>query len=147
MSLVLRLTFVGVVASLAASGCGATSAASGLRVEDAWARAAQQGATTAVYLTVVNSGASADRLLRAASAAGESLQIHETSVMPGDVVHMQPVPDVEIPAGGRVEFQPGGLHLMLTGLRSQLNAGDSLSLTLVFETAGEVELQVEVLQP
>ena len=56
----------------------------------------------------------------------------------------QPVDLVEIPAGGEVSFEPGGYHVMLLDLAEPLAVGDSLSLVLTFEEAGDVEIEAEV---
>jgi hypothetical protein len=140
-----RLVVFLAAAGLAVSACA--PAHPGIGVEGAWARPAQSAGTTAVYLVLINSGENADRLLRASSPAAPSTEIHETVLMSGDVVHMQPVSAVEIPAGGRVELAPGGLHLMLVGLANPLAAGDRFPLTLTFENAGDLEIEVEVRQP
>ncbi|MOA34177.1 hypothetical protein D3C78_1555350 [compost metagenome] len=57
---------------------------------------------------------------------------------------MQQIPAVEIPANSAVVFQPGGNHVMLFGLGKPLTAGEIFPLTLEFEKAGKVEVQVEV---
>lgn len=136
-----------VAAALAVSACGPASAFDGVSIEAAWARPAQQGGTTAVYLSLVNSGESVERLLGASSPVAQLAEVHQTVLMSGDVVHMQPVEAVEIPAGGRVALEPGGLHLMLVGLTTPLAAGDTVPLTLSFQNAGEIALEVEVRQP
>ncbi len=116
-------------------------------IEQPWARPGVAGGNSAVYLTLVNPGEHDEHLLGASSPAATVVEIHETMVMPGDVVHMQPVEAVEVPAGGRVEFQPGGLHLMMTGLTRTLEAADQVELTLLFEEAGEITFLIDVLQP
>jgi hypothetical protein len=57
---------------------------------------------------------------------------------------MVQIPNVEIPAHGKVSFQPGGNHVMLFGLTQPLKAGEEFPLTLEFEKAGKVEVQVQV---
>lgn len=60
---------------------------------------------------------------------------------------MEPQEAVEIPAGENVQFQPGGLHVMLVGLKNDLKVGDTLKVTLKFETAGEITVEAEVKEP
>jgi hypothetical protein len=55
-------------------------------------------------------------------------------------MRMRPVDAVEVPAGGEAVLEPGGLHVMLIGLKAPLEEGDSFALRLVFEDAGEVEV-------
>jgi copper(I)-binding protein len=54
---------------------------------------------------------------------------------------------VVFPAGEETIFQPGGLHVMLIGLHQYLNVGDSFTVTLVMEKAGEISLNVVVKEP
>lgn len=49
-----------------------------------------------------------------------------------------------IPAGGHHALQRGGDHVMLLGLSAPMTDGDSLPMVLVFETAGEVAVDVPV---
>lgn len=99
--------------------------------------------TSAVYFVVVNDGDQPDALIGAASGVAERAELHETR-MEGDVAKMQPVPRVEIPARGRVEFKPRGLHVMLIGLKRDLQVGETFTMTLRFERSGEIPVLVPV---
>ena len=57
---------------------------------------------------------------------------------------MRRVGAIEIPPGESVRLEPGGLHMMLMGVSSPLETGERISVTLVFERAGEVVLSVPV---
>ncbi len=57
---------------------------------------------------------------------------------------MQEVDKIDIPAGGTVELAPGGYHVMLLNLGSDLKVGDSIGVTLTFKNAGEVKVTAEV---
>ncbi len=124
---------------LLAAGCGTGGE---LTVSDAWARPAAAGGNSAVYFVIENSGAE-DALLGASVAVADSAEMHR-SVMDEGVMRMEMQPSVAVPGGGRVAFEPGGLHIMLIGLKEDLNPGDSLEVTLTFEKAGEITLQVPV---
>jgi copper(I)-binding protein len=129
-----------VALTLAASVIGATG---DVRVVDARAREAPPGArTAAVYLTVENRGATPDRLVGARSPRG-LVEIHSMS-MDGGVMRMRAIPDLTIPARGRVELAAGGLHLMLVDPAPPLKAGERVPLTLTFERAGPVDVDVGV---
>lgn len=69
--------------------------------------------------------------------------------MPGmsGAMKMRPVESVPLPAGGTVEFKPGGLHVMLLELKRDLKAGDAFAVTLKFEKAGPQTVQVTVREP
>jgi copper(I)-binding protein len=113
-----------------------------LRLETPWTRAAGRGQQGAGYLTIRNSGA-ADRLLAASSPAAQRMELH-THLRDGDVMRMRPVADIPIPAQGVVTLQPGGLHLMLIGLTQALELGQRVPVTLRFERAGEVTVELSV---
>ena len=121
---------------------------SSLQVVDAWARAALGGtAPSAVYLEVVNPGQQSDRLVSASCSAAQAAELHQSMVMEGGEMQMGPVSGIDIPAGGKVKLEPGGFHIMLIGLSTTLQIGDTLPLTLVFERAGEVQVDVAVREP
>ena len=119
--------------------------ASDVIVKEAFARASAVPTAKAgtVYMTLTNNSAKADRLLSVTTAASEAAQVHE-SVEKGGVATMKPVGVLEIPAGGTVELKPGGLHVMLTGLKAPLKKGDMILLELKFEQAGPVEVMAHV---
>lgn len=102
------------------------------------------GGTAAVFLMIENSGADADRLIGGSTDVAEVVEIHEI-VDNNGVMEMRPLTDgLEIPAGETVTLQPGGYHVMLIGLKQDLTAGSTYELTLTFEKAGDVKLQVPV---
>ena len=49
---------------------------------------------------------------------------------------------IEIPAGGKVELKPGGYHIMFLGLDKQVMEGETVKITLTFEKAGAVEVEL-----
>jgi copper(I)-binding protein len=121
----------------------ATAAAPDVQVVNVRAREAPPGArTAAIYLAVENRGAVADRLVAARSPRG-AVEIHAMR-MDGGVMRMRAAPDVPVPARGRVELAPGGLHLMLVDPAPPLKAGERVPVTLTFERAGAVDVQVVV---
>ncbi len=132
-------------APLPATAQAPDAAAGGaLRVEGAWARATPPAARTgAAYLTVINTGGEPDRLLEASSPAAAHAELH-THISEGNVARMQQLPAIDIPAGGRVSFAPGGLHVMLMNLQGPLRDGTRFPLTLRFARAGELTIEVPV---
>ena len=121
----------------------ASGVAADVQVLNVRAREAPPGArTAAIYLTVENRGVAADRLVAARSPRG-AVEIHAMR-MDGGVMRMRAAPDVPVPARGRVELAPGGLHLMLVDPAPPLKAGERVPVTLTFERAGAVDVQVPV---
>ena len=109
-----------------------------LVVENPWARESVTP-TGAAYLTVRNQGGEDDRLVGIATDVADRAEIHSTLMQDG-VMRMRPVEAVEVPAHGEAVLEPGGLHVMLFGLKGPLEEGKSFALTLAFEKAGEVEV-------
>ena len=112
------------------------------KVEGAWARpTVAVQASGGGFLKITS--ATADRLVSASAPISKTVELH-TMQMDGDVMRMREVPAIEIPAGQTVELKPGGLHVMFIGLNQPLQEGASFPLTLRFEKAGEVKVDVQV---
>ncbi len=115
-----------------------------LTIEHPWARELPPNAPAgAAFFTVHNAGAAADRLLGASTPQAQKSELH-THIHENGMMKMQQIPAVDIPAKGEVKFQPGGNHVMLFGMSKPLKAGEQFPLTLEFEKAGKVEVQVKV---
>ena len=101
--------------------------------------------TVAAYFVIHNKGKTADRLLSVGSPISGKAELHE-HVMQNDLMKMQPVPSVEIPAGGEATFAPMAYHVMLLELkdRSLLSDGKRFPLTMHFEKSGDVTVEVSV---
>lgn len=118
-----------------------------IRVEHPWARATIGKAKNgAAYMTLVNTGGAPDRLLGATSPVAERAEAHAHH-MDGNVMKMHPVHAIEIAPGSPTVLKPGGLHIMLFGLKAPLKAGETFPLTLRFERAGRLTIDVLVEQP
>ncbi|WP_099866132.1 copper chaperone PCu(A)C [Pararhizobium haloflavum] len=107
-----------------------------------WTRATPPSATIGGgYLTLDNGGATTDRLVGGSSPVAERVEIH-TMEIDGGVMKMRKLADgVEIPAGETVDLAPGGLHIMLIGLKQPIAEGDMVPVTLEFEQGGSVEVE------
>ncbi|WP_339486552.1 copper chaperone PCu(A)C [Pseudomonas sp. EL_65y_Pfl2_R95] len=115
-----------------------------LHIEHPWSREMPPVApTAAAYFVVDNNGKEADRLIAIHTPVAEKAEMHE-HVHAGGVMKMQQVQAVDIPVGGQVKFEPMGYHVMLFGLEQQMKAGEHFPMTLTFEKAGDVEVQVNV---
>jgi copper(I)-binding protein len=98
---------------------------------------------SAVYLLIRNDGRVEDRLTGAASPVADRAEIHESKIL-NDMMVMEEQSGLDIPAGSSVELKPGGLHIMLLGLRRPLLEGEELELLLEFEKSGELAIAVPV---
>jgi copper(I)-binding protein len=99
--------------------------------------------TGAVYFTLTNPGEQPDRLIGVKTSRAEKAELH-THVHEGEIMRMQQIESIELPAGGHVEFKPGGSHVMLFKMSKPLVAGERFPLTLIFEHAGEVSVDVAI---
>ncbi|MFK7945676.1 MAG: copper chaperone PCu(A)C [Paracoccaceae bacterium] len=100
---------------------------------------------TAAYMAISNEGSKADRLIAATSEAFGTIELHAT-MQHGDVMKMMPVDGVDVPAEDTALLEPGGLHLMLFDGNERFKIGDSFMMTLTFEQAGDVMVEVKVEQ-
>lgn len=143
-----RPVILAIAAALAVglTACGGGSGGS-VTTADAWARPGSAGAETAAYVTITNTGSAADTLTSASSPSAGSVELHESSTDASGMMGMHPIDGVEIPAGGSVTLEPGGKHLMVMGLTSDLVVGGTLDLDLVFQNAGTIKVAAEIKQP
>ena len=121
-----------------------SAVAADIQVSQAWARPTPPGAAVgAVYFWVKNAGVKEDRLLAVSSSVAAGVEIHETQTVKG-MMQMRQVASVSCPAGATVKIEPGGMHVMLLGLKQPLMAGSKLDLTLHFRDAGLLSIQVPI---
>jgi copper(I)-binding protein len=118
--------------------------AGAIRIDKPWARPTVSGqGAGGGFMTLDNSKGGTDRLLAARSPAAERVELHSMA-MEGDVMRMRQIDAIELPAGQTVALQPGGLHFMLMGLKQPLTLGARVPLTLRFEKAGEVSVEIAI---
>ncbi|WNK01408.1 copper chaperone PCu(A)C [Thalassospiraceae bacterium LMO-JJ14] len=131
--------------ALAATFITSQSALAGdIQITQPWARAsAGMAKAGAAFLAVQNTGATDDRLVAARADVSKKVELH-THIKEGDLMKMRQVMAIDVPAGKTVALQPGGLHVMFMGLKAPLKTGAHFPLTLVFEKAGEITVDVEV---
>jgi len=117
-------------------------AATPVKIEDPWTRATPPGAKVgAGYMKITSTGA--DRLIGASSPAAARVELHLTEKN-GDVMRMREVKAYDIPARGGFELSPGGAHLMLVDIKAPFKEGAKIPVTLRFEKAGEVKVELQV---
>ena len=125
---------------------GMAGQASSIEVAHPWARATPPGAGAGGgFVTLTNHGDGDDMLLGATSPITERVEIHIME-MDGDVMRMVPLPGgIELPAGESVTLAPGGLHLMLMELGSPIVEGAPAPVTLEFQHAEPMKIELQVL--
>jgi len=113
-------------------------------VTDPWARASiLVSRPGAAYLTLRSDAD--DRLLSATTPVADHVMIHASETGADAVTRMIHLDVLDLPAGQTVRFAPGGMHLMLMDLADKLAEGERFPLTLTFERAGAITVEVPVL--
>lgn len=138
----MRLKSLFIAAALA--GFATLAQAEGpITVKEPYARATiGQAKVTAAYMTIETTGA-ADRLVAAASPVAGTVELH-AHLHEGGVMKMRQVEAIELAPGKPAVLETGGYHIMMLDLKQPLKAGETIPLTLTFEKAGKLELQVPV---
>jgi copper(I)-binding protein len=114
-----------------------------ISIKQPWARIILMNRPAAGYMQVHNGTGNADAIIAASSPLAERVELHRVT-MQNNVMKMRPVAKVPVPAGAKVEFKQGGYHLMIFGLKHKPKPGDKLPLTLVFEKAGKLKMELIV---
>jgi hypothetical protein len=164
-----RIVFLIVPLTLALSACSG-SAGPKIEIQDPWVRAAAMmdtqdhddaegkgegsemgehmggGGNSAAYMILKNTGNEADRMLSADSDIAEAVELHISEMKDG-VMTMHQVDGIDIPGNGQAELKPGGLHVMLIGLKQELKVGDIVNFTLNFEKSGTITTEADVRMP
>lgn len=131
------------VLALAFSAPLLADAAASVSVEKPFARKAMKAQrNSAAFMTLRNSGP-AVAIVAAESPVADIVELH-THIHDQGVMRMRKIDRIELPAGGEVVLQPGGLHVMLLGLKQDLNEGDSISVTLKFSDGSQKAVEAPV---
>jgi len=138
-----RTTSAALIALLTVSGA---AFAETISINDAYARASSANAKSgAAFMHIANSADVEDRLIAAQSNISERVEIHTHIEDANGVMRMVEVKDgIVVPAGGKAMLQRGGDHVMFMGLTESLTHGKSVTVTLTFEQAGDVTVEIPV---
>lgn len=114
----------------------------GIMIESPWARASV-GQNGAAYFTVANRGKTDVKLVGVSADVARHAGLH-THRMDGEIMRMRPLENLVVPAGTSVTLKPGGHHVMLMGLTHKLKEGEVFPLTVIFEKAGKMQVNVKI---
>lgn len=132
------------VALALAMPAAAETAPNPIHVAGAWARSTPPGVKTgAAYMTVTNTGHEDDTLVSVSTPVAGMADVHHT-IDDNGVMKMRPAGPVDLKPGASIKLSPGGYHVMLMQLKAPLADGQNFPLTLVFEKAGKVQVDVHV---
>jgi copper(I)-binding protein len=133
-----------VALALLVTGLCVAEAQAPLTASGAWVREPVPGRTvTAAFVVIENTGATDLQVVSAACDAAGTVELHEM-VRSGDMMKMAPVKSIVVPAKGKVELKPGGLHMMLFELKKPLKDGDTVNLTLTTDAGATVHAAAAV---
>ena len=123
----------------------ACASGEGIEAHEAWVRTAVKGENGAVYLILHNHTPTDDSLIDISANVATTVELHLTEVDTNSVMRMSPLGEIEIIAGSEVEFKSGSYHIMLVGLKQDLNVGDEIIITFDFQNYQDVTLTVLVM--
>lgn len=137
-----RILMIFSVGALLLGACA--PAAVDVDASEIWARTGMAGGNSAVYMILANGTGADDELLSASSEIAGAVELHISQVGVNGEMQMIQQESVPLAAGARVEFKPGGLHIMLIGLKQELKVGETFELTLHFKNHADIVLKVIV---
>ncbi|MFQ5564181.1 MAG: copper chaperone PCu(A)C [Parvularculaceae bacterium] len=114
-----------------------------IAVTDARVRPAAGRPVTAAYFVLCNAGGTDDALIGVESGIADTLEIHESHMNEAGVASMTRLEELQLPAGEPVRLEPGGAHVMIIGLSSDIDEGARVRLTLRFRNAEPIEIEAE----
>ncbi|SLN67239.1 hypothetical protein AQS8620_03134 [Aquimixticola soesokkakensis] len=130
----------------AALACIALPAFADIVVENPYFRTSGAMATSgAAFMVLHNTGETADRLIAARSDLSSRVELHTHLAGDNGVMRMLEVEDgFAVAPQARHELARGGDHVMFLGLDRRVAEGDIVTVTLTFEQAGDVVVEVPV---
>jgi copper(I)-binding protein len=125
--------------SKAGDGTQAESAKPKMTVSGAYMPEPVNDKMAGAFMVIKNDSKTADKLLAVTSPLSDDLQVHETKDQ-----KMQQVQSMDVPAGGALNLERGGSHIMFMGLKNKPNVGDKVTIELRFEKADPVKVELDV---
>lgn len=114
-----------------------------LQFDNPWIRSASKNMTTAAFVEIINNSDVNDTLYKAESKIAKVTQIHET-YMKDDMMAMREIKELVIPAKSKVVLKPRSFHIMLIGLKKNLEVDKQEEITLFFKNKGEVNVKFKI---
>lgn len=115
----------------------------GIVIKDQWVRPGAEKMSTALYLTIENESSETDTLYSIDSEVSDMIQLHET-YSKGDLMGMREIGQIVINPGEKVTLEPGGMHIMVMGLKKDLKIEDKVNFNLHFRKAGDIKITADV---
>ena len=135
---------VGLLITLLMLALSACASAGEFKIMDAWVKPGKIGSTSEAFLIISNATDTSDSLQSISSDAASSIEIRSQDQDKSGRITMKVIESVPVPAQQEVIFKPGELAIALTGLKQDLEPGDTIDLTLNFKNAGIMTIQAKV---
>ena len=134
------------MAAVAAAALAMPAFADGMMIKDSYARAAGMSASAgAAFIVIENHTGEDDRLIGASSEIAKRVELHTHIEDANGVMKMTHVEEgFPVAAGETIMMQRGGQHVMFMGLNDAMEQDDMVTVTLTFEKAGDVVVEVPV---
>ncbi len=123
------------------------SAAAAVTISSQYVRAVPPGQPNSLIYMGLHNAAPVDYSLVAVE--GDIAQLVElhNHIREDGMLKMRQIEQVVIPAGGEVQLKPGGMHVMLMGLNRELQLGEEIGVTLIFNDGSQIEIKAPVQKP
>ncbi|MCU7872892.1 MAG: copper chaperone PCu(A)C [Candidatus Thiodiazotropha sp. (ex Lucinoma borealis)] len=144
MAYLRQITLLGLLIISTSQWAVAGSVGDSIMVDDPYVRAVPPGQpNSASFMSLHNKSGQGYTLIGASTSVAEVAELH-THTMDGGMMRMRKVEKINVPAGERVSLQPGGLHIMLIGLKQKLVPDERVQLTLKFEDGSHLKVEAPV---
>lgn len=145
---IMHFFILAVILAVVLTACQDKSSQPNITIEKPWAPPSPPSAESGAFYMLIRNIGPADRLVSAGSESCGRIEIHQSSVSEDDVMSMHKMSQgLIIPAKGKVELKPGGVHLMCIDKKTDFVSGGDYKLTLFFEKNGPKTIGVEIKNP
>lgn len=101
---------------------------------------------TAAYLTLTNQSNQAEALVSASSLDADKLELHAHIKASDGMMSMREIKSIEVPARATIPLTPGGLHIMVKGVKPGLKTGDKIPVELTFRSGAKVRFDAPIIE-
>lgn len=141
---VLALVGMFILAACGGGAMGGEEHGDGVEAHDYWARTGMMGGNSAAYMMLHNHGTADDAVVGVSTDIADAAELHLSMMGDDGTMKMVQQEKLDLPADGELELKPGSYHIMLIGLKKDLNVGDEITVTLHFQNSEDITLTIPV---
>jgi copper(I)-binding protein len=121
------------------------TAAQSIELGKGFVRAVPPGQkVSAAFMSITNPSQTNQQVVSADSPVAQVVELH-THTHENGMMKMRKIPAIDLPKGKTTLLQPGGLHIMLIGLKKNLTPGQAVPVTLHFADGSHKTTELPVL--